>query len=150
MIVDIMFLSVLKPASISMTISKKYKILYWIFTLLFTSLILVSGIAELSRAPQIVQALIHLGYPLYLLKILGVAKILGVLAILYNHCKTLKEWAYAGFTLELIAAIVSHIFVGDSIEKVITPVVFLLLMAISYKYWKTLDYEQGKSSPDCV
>jgi hypothetical protein len=122
-----------------MAYSKRTKIIYWTCTILFILPLLASGIAYLCNAPMAVQGIQQLGYPLYLLKILGVAKLLGVSAILYNRLKTLKEWAYAGFTFNLIGAASSHILAGESIEKAVAPLVVLSLMFTSYVFWKKMN-----------
>jgi hypothetical protein len=77
-----------------------------------------------------------LGYPQYLNSILGVAKILGVIAVVQPVYKTIKEWAYAGFTIDFIGAMVSGIYATDSIAIVVVPLVFLAVMFLSYFLWK--------------
>ena len=81
---------------------KTKKILYWIFTLLFVAAMLMSGILELLQTEQSKAVLQKLGYPVYMNIILGVAKVLGALAILQTKWKTIKEWAYAGFLIDFI------------------------------------------------
>ena len=119
--------------------STRTKIIYWTCTILFVLPLLASGVAYLCNAPMAVEGMQRLGYPLYLLKILGVAKLLGVTAILYNRLRTLKEWAYAGFTFNLIGAACSHILAGQSIEKAVAPLVVLSLMFVSYVFWKKMN-----------
>ncbi|KAB8037796.1 DoxX family protein [Silvanigrella paludirubra] len=116
--------------------SKTLKIVYWVFTIPFVVLMLFSVFSYFSSAPQAVEGIRSLGYPLYMLKILGTAKLLGVIAILYNKFKTLKEWAYAGFVINLIGAAASHHFSGDPLSKVIVPLVGLVIVLISYFLWK--------------
>lgn len=82
-----------------------------------------------------VDTMTHLGYPIYFLKILGTAKLLGVAALLYGRFPRLKEWAYAGFTFDLIGAFWSHLSSGDPIYVAIIPLGFLLVLAISYWSW---------------
>jgi hypothetical protein len=74
----------------------------------------------------------HLGYPTYLLPFLGVAKTLGVLAIVVPGFPRLREWAYAGLTFDLSGALYSHLSVGDPASTWIFPVIGLLLVAASY------------------
>lgn len=116
--------------------SKTFKILYWVFTIPFLALMLFSAFNYLASNPQMVEGIKALGYPVYLLKILGVAKILGAIAILYGRFQTLKEWAYAGFVIDVIGAALSHHFNGDPIQKVLIPIVFLVIILISYFLWK--------------
>ena len=81
-----------------MTTNKKNKIFFWVFTLLFLLPAAGSGVFELfSNGPQAtVQALTLLGYPLFLMKILGFSKLLGALAILTGRIPRMKEWATGG------------------------------------------------------
>src|SRR5688500_15662009 len=94
---------------------KKINIIYWIFTGLFASFMLLASIPDIIMHPEAIAIVnTHLGYPTYFLPFLGVAKLLGVIAILVPVFPRLKEWAYAGFVFDLIAAMYSHISVGDS------------------------------------
>jgi hypothetical protein len=74
----------------------------------------------------------HLQYPLYLGKLLGVLKILGVIAIVVPGFPRLKEWDYAGFTFDLIGATYGQIAVGDPAGKWAFMFVFFIVLAISY------------------
>jgi len=85
------------------------------------------------------EALAHLGYPEYDLTIFGVAKILGSIAVLQPKFRTIKEWAYAGFTINFIGAFASHAFVGDGIGMLIPPIITLVIMFISYFLWKKIE-----------
>ena len=73
-----------------------------------------------------------LGYPEYLMTILGVAQLLGVVALLMPRTPLLKEWAYAGFTFDLLGAAASHAFVGDAAMEVVLPLIILGISAVSY------------------
>ncbi|MBC7488183.1 MAG: DoxX family protein [Cytophagaceae bacterium] len=115
---------------------KTINISYWIFTILFCAAMLMDGIAGLMRVQDGKEGLAHLGYPEYLLSIVGIAKVLGVLAILQTKFKVIKEWAYAGFTINFIGASLSHLFVGDSIGMFFMPLVVLAFMFASYYLWK--------------
>ena len=117
---------------------KTIKIIYWISTILFSVFMLYSGISQLAQIPQSIEVMKHLGYPLYLNTILGIAKILGVIAILQWRFKTLKEWAYAGFTFDIIGAGASMYFTGDGILSALSTLIFLAVMFISYFSWKKL------------
>ncbi len=116
--------------------AKTAKILYWIFTLLLVAGMLFSGISELIQMESAKAVIKHLGYPLYLNIILGVAKLLGALALLQTMWKTLKEWAYAGFTIDFIGAGASMYFAGDGIASALTVVPFLAVLFVSYGMWK--------------
>lgn len=82
-----------------------------------------------------VQGLDHLGYPHYIMAFLGIAKILGVIAILYGRFETLKEWAYAGFAFDLLLATYSHLSSGDG-ARASFPFIMLIIMFVSYMQWK--------------
>lgn len=92
---------------------KKTNIFYWIFTALFAGLMLFSGIPDVMSHPMAVQGMHHeLGYPLYFIPFIGVAKVLGAIAILIPGFARIKEWAYAGLFFDLIGATFSIIAVG--------------------------------------
>lgn len=80
-----------------------------------------------------------LGYPLYLNFILGTAKVLGVIAIMQNKFKTIKEWAYAGFTFDMLGAASSFVLSGAAMQ-VVFIVPFIALMFVSYYFWKKLNW----------
>ncbi len=105
---------------------------HWIFTGLFALALLGSGLAYLAGAPFIREALEHLGYPPYLRFILGTAKVLGVAALLQPRWPVLREWAYAGFTINMIGAAASHAFSGDPLLRIALPLGLLGVLSISY------------------
>ncbi len=74
----------------------------------------------------------HLGYPDYLLTILGVWKILGIVAILVPEYALVKEWAYAGFFFMMTGAIYSHIAVGDPLVEALPALLLLVLTIVSW------------------
>lgn len=115
------------------------KIAYWITTVLFCLLMTFSAYAYLSGGAQVVDGFHHLGYPDYFRQALGVAKILGVLSLLVPLVPpTLREWAYAGFAFDLIAAAVSHSASGDGASKAIPPLVILGILLVSQQLWHRL------------
>ena len=105
---------------------------YWIATGLVCLVFTLGGIANLLQAEQQQEIMQKLGYPVYLMTLLGVAKLLAVMAILAPGRKLLKEWAYAGLTFDMIGASFSHASIGDPIPSVIVPLVVLSVMAASY------------------
>ena len=121
-----------------MTNMKKTKIIYWVITILFVLAMLQSGITQLIQTEGSKEVMNLLGYPMYLLTILGVTKILGVVVLLQEKLRTLKEWAYAGFTIDFIGASVSGAFIGDMLV-VIVPLIFLAIMFLSYILWKKME-----------
>ncbi len=115
---------------------KTIKVIYWIVTSLFCLLMLFSGISELMQTQQGNDLLISLGYPLYLNFILGVAKVLGVIALIQPKFRTIKEWAYAGFTFDILGASASFALNGSSLGDSLFPLIILVVMFISYSLWK--------------
>jgi hypothetical protein len=115
---------------------KTIKIIYWIITALFCAAMLMDGIAGLIRVQDGKEGLAHLGYPEYLMSIVGIAKVLGVLAILQTKFKVIKEWAYAGFTINFLGASLSHYFIGDATGMLFAPLIVLAFMFVSYYLWK--------------
>ena len=113
-----------------MIAQKRNKILYWMITLLLMVPGAGGGLVELftDGPAEIVKIMVLLGYPVYLMKILGFAKILGGLAILTGKSPRLKEWAYAGFAFDFLGATASHILARDSAHALMPLVFFVLLM----------------------
>jgi DoxX-like family len=111
---------------------KTTKILYWVFTILMIVLMLFSAIGSFMNDPKGGEFIKHLGYPMYIIKFLAVAKILGIIAILVPGNKRLKEWAYAGFTFDLVGAVYSGLSVGDPLVQWIPVYVGLIFIFGSY------------------
>ena len=121
---------------------KKRNILYWILTGIMAAFMLMGSIQDVLRVPAALAWFVHLGYPSYLLPFIGVAKILGVTAVLAPGTRRLKEWAYAGLVFDLLGATYSHIAVGDSSAWII-PLIGLLLVTGSYAFHrKKTDHEE--------
>jgi uncharacterized membrane protein YphA (DoxX/SURF4 family) len=121
--------------------TKRNKIIYWIATIWLASGMLSTGILQLFRAqaegalaPPGVYGITHLGYPVYLLTILGVWKILGVIALLIPKFPLVKEWAYAGFFFLTSGAIFSHIAIGDPMKEIFPSLLLLILTALSWYF----------------
>lgn len=111
---------------------KGRKIGYWITTGLLGLGFVGGGVMDLLATPDVVAQFTSLGYPAYLPRFLGVAKLLGAAAILAPKLPRLKEWAYAGVVFDLMGATYSHIAHGDGPDKIIPPVVLLAVAAVSY------------------
>ena len=125
--------------------SKRNKIIYWISTIWLALGMVSTGTlqvfkakAEGALAPPGVYGITHLGYPIYFLTILGVWKILGVVALLIPKFPLLKEWAYAGFFFAMSGAIFSHVAVGDPVKELIPSLLLLVLTVISW-YFRPAD-----------
>jgi DoxX-like family len=121
-----------------MASSKVARIGYWVSTVVFVLALGWSAVMCLTEAPKMVATMAHLGYPLYFVKALGVAKLLGLVALLAGWPR-LKEWAYAGFAFDLIGACVSHLSAGDGMRVALVPLGFLVLLAISYVAHRRLE-----------
>jgi len=113
---------------------KSKLVIYWVATGLFTFGMLASGLSQIFRAKQMVDILAHLGYPLYLMTILGTWKILGVIAILIPRFELLKEWAYAGFFFVMTGALISHLICGDSGKAIIGPFMQTVFIILSWYF----------------
>ena len=110
----------------------KRQIAYWLLTGLFCLAMGTAGVLNLIRFEGQQEAMKSLGYPVYLMSILGIAKVLGVVALLIPKSPMLKEWAYAGFTFDLLGASASHGFAGHAIPEIIVPLFALAVLAGSY------------------
>lgn len=118
---------------------KSVKIWYWVTTILFVAFMIFSGITELARVESSDALFESLGYPLYLSYILGIAKILGGVALIQTKWYVIKEWAYAGFAFDLIGATFSFVFAGGfTFVEMVMPLVILAVMFVSYSLWKKL------------
>jgi hypothetical protein len=125
---------------------KTTKLLYWVFTVLFSLLMVGSAIPDVAMMPDAVIGMHELlGYPLYFIPFIGVAKILGVIAILIPGYPRLKEWAYAGLCYDLIGATYSIFCVpmpGSSPFFMLIP---LLVAACAYIFYIRKTRGDGKA-----
>ena len=121
--------------------TKRNKIIYWISTIWLATGMFATGTLQLFKAkaegalaPPGVYGITHLGYPVYFLTILGVWKILGVVAVLVPKFPLLKEWAYAGFFFVMSGALFSHIAVHDSVNELYPSILLLVLTGVSWYF----------------
>lgn len=112
--------------------SKRNNIIYWLTTLWLALGMLSTGIVQLIKMEGEVANFTQLGYPLYLLTILGIWKVLGVIATLIPKYPLLKEWAYAGFFFTMSGAIISHLANGDAPDTLFGPTLLLILTVLSW------------------
>jgi hypothetical protein len=117
--------------------AKRNKIIYWVSTILLALAMLGGGFGQLFRARANVDVIIHLGYPVYFLSILGTWKVLGVVALLIPKFPLLKEWAYAGFFFAMTGAAVSHTIKGDGFAFIV-PLIVALCAGVSW-YFRPAD-----------
>src|SRR6478735_5220446 len=113
-------------------IMKRINIFYWIVTILFALAMLSSAIPNIMATKQWEEIMKGLGYPLYMLPFLGVAKLIGVIIILIPGYPRLKEWAYAGLVIDLAAATYSIIAVGTPFSEWWLMLIFFALAFGSY------------------
>ena len=112
--------------------TKAQKITYWVATIWLSVGMLSTGIVQLVQMKEEVDNFTTLGYPAYLMTIIGVWKVLGVVAILIPKFPLLKEWAYAGFFFAMSGAILSHIAVDDAAMELFGPALLLVLTTVSW------------------
>ena len=116
-----------------MTLMSKYKnIVFWILTALLVVSQFASGVMDLLQAKPVLEGVLALGYPAYLLYILGPAKIMGVIVIAAPGFLRLKEWAYAGFFFDFLGAFLSHTFNGDPLSLRMPALIALFVALGSY------------------
>lgn len=117
---------------------KSNKIIYWISTVWLALGMVSTGIVQLIKMKGEVDNITRLGYPVYLLTILGICKILGVVAVLIPKFPLLKEWAYAGFFFAMSGAVISHLLNGNDAKEVFGPTLLLILTVVSW-YFRPAD-----------
>jgi len=112
------------------------KVIYWTVTAVLMVPGAGGGLVELFTGgpASVAQTLVSLGYPLYIMKILGLAKVLGGIAILTGRSPRLKEWAYAGFAFDFLGAAASHLLAGDAAHAPF-PLAFFVVHMSSYLLW---------------
>lgn len=116
---------------------KTIKITYWTSTAIVALMMIYSAYAYLT-VPMMDQAFQHLGFPAYFRVELAVAKILGAVLLIAPVASRFKEWAYAGFSITFVSALIAHTMSGDPVSARIMPVIFLLLLIVSYFSYKKM------------
>jgi uncharacterized membrane protein YphA (DoxX/SURF4 family) len=112
---------------------------YWATTAVVALELLVGGVTDLVHGREVlfvgdpvVDILAHLGYPAYLLTILGMWKLFGAITLLAPRFPRLKEWAYAGTFFEMTGATASHVARGDDVGTIISLLAFAILVLASW------------------
>lgn len=121
--------------------TKTKKIIYWIATGWLALGMVSTGLVQLLRGKTGaggVDSVLHLGFPVYILTLLGIWKILGAIAVLMPKFPLLKEWAYAGFFFVMTGALFSHILSGSPISAMLPALLLLVLTATSW-YFRPAD-----------
>ena len=114
--------------------SKRNTIIYWLATGFLSFGMLAGGIQQMLQIGGYNEIITQLGYPLYMLSILGVWKILGVIAILIPKFPLIKEWAYAGFFFAMTGAAISHFAVGQPAIEALPSLVLTVIIILSWYY----------------
>jgi uncharacterized membrane protein YphA (DoxX/SURF4 family) len=116
---------------------KRNKIIYWLATSWLALGMVSTGAVQLLKTKDGqggVHMITHLGYPVYLLTILGVWKILGVIAVLIPKFPLVKEWAYAGFFFVMTGAVFSHLAMNDPVKEMLPGLLLLILIIVSWYF----------------
>jgi hypothetical protein len=125
-----------KPALVAgKTTAKATTIAYWVVTSIFCLQVGFTAYAQL-RLPQVADAFTHLGFPGYFRVELSLAKLVGVALLLAPAPARLKEWAYAGFAIDLASAVIAHLAVGDAPQAWGWAAASFVLWALSYVLWR--------------
>ena len=118
--------------------TKSTNLIYWISTVLFAALMIFSAVGGIQPSQAAIQ-LIHnsLGYPVYFIQFISIAKLIGAIVILVPGLhRSVKEWAYAGLFFDLAGAIYSGIASSGKFDPLmITMLIWILPGVISYYYW---------------
>ncbi|MBC8033127.1 MAG: DoxX family protein [Chitinophagaceae bacterium] len=114
---------------------KKINIAYWVFTGLFLAVMIMSAVTSFMPNPDADAFVKHLGVPGSIFKFLAVLKVLGAIALLIPGYPRLKEWAYAGFTFDLVGAVYLGLAAGDPLKDWIFVFVMLGLVFASYYFY---------------
>lgn len=120
-------------------ITRKVKIGYWFCTFLVAWIMGAGSIYNYVDPTEGIKIMRALGYPDYFLPWLGVAKILGTVVMVAPRMGRFREWAYAGFTFDLVGASVSHFATGAPIVQSLFPLGFLVPLLISYTLKRRID-----------
>src|SRR5215471_12732848 len=129
------------------TTPKARIIVYWLVTGLFCLQMSFTAYAQM-RLPQVAAAFTHLGFPAYFRVELAWAKLLGIVLLLAPAPVRLKEWAYAGFAINLASALIAHLAVGDGPEAWVFAAATSLLWGLSYFFWRRLAGDAGETRAD--
>jgi hypothetical protein len=112
----------------------RLRLLYWIPTAVIAMVMASGGLIDALQTD--LRVFRHLGYPDYFSTILGVAQLLGVVALLAPVPRMLRAWAYAGFTFDVGGAILSIIAVGDPPSHLAIPLLAFAMLQLSYFAWR--------------
>jgi len=111
---------------------KRKALWYWIITIILSFCIFSGGLAQAMQVKGVLEGFKPLGYPIYFISLIGVWKMLGIIAILIPGFKLLKEWAYAGIFFVMSGAVISHIASSDVSVQIIAPFVLAIFTVLSW------------------
>ena len=115
------------------------KIIYWTTTGLISAMMLMSG-AMYVTSPEVKEGFVHMGFPDYFRVELAIAKLLGAAVLILPFIQgRIKEWAYAGFMITFVSAVIAHISSGDPVAKWMGPIIAMALLITSYLAYNKLN-----------
>lgn len=129
------------------TFGRRSVVIYWVATLAVASELALGGVWDLARIDYVRDVVEHLGYPAYLLTIMGFWKIPGAVVLLLPRFPRLKEWVYAGAVINYASAVASHLIVGDGIGEILAPTALLALTVISWAL-RSMQIRHGDADSD--
>lgn len=112
--------------------SKTKRILYWVFTAWLALGLISTGLVQVLKIEDEVNNILHLGYPVYVLTILGIWKLLAVPVVLLPRLALVKEWAYAGIFFNASGAFISYLAIGDPLSYALPPLLLGIICGISW------------------
>ena len=118
------------------TKNKKNAYLYWTLLILLAIFFAMSGFMEITKNPSTYPKTLLMGYPPYFILTLGIAEIVGVIALLIPNLKRVKEWVFAGFTFDVIFAFVSARHIDSNVDCIKSTVVFCIIMLTYFLFLK--------------
>jgi DoxX-like family len=114
------------------TSTRGRSVAYWVTTVAVAAELALGGVWDLLRTDYVRDVVEHLGYPTYLLTIMGVWKLPGALVLVVSRFGRLQQWVYAGAVINYASAAVSHVIVGDSLDAIVAPT---SLLALTFASW---------------
>ncbi|MBC7847776.1 MAG: DoxX family protein [Flavobacterium sp.] len=116
--------------------------LYWTLLILLAIFFAISGFMEITKNPSTYPKTLQMGYPPYFILTLGIAKIVGVIALLAPNLKRIKEWAFAGFTFDVIFAFISGRHIDSNADCIKSAVVFSIIMLTYFLFLKKDSFQE--------
>jgi hypothetical protein len=112
---------------------KLNKIIYWVATAIFCGIMLFSATMYFTQYNMVKGFFQQLGYPVYIIYPLAIAKVLGVVAVLTKKSLLLKEWAYAGFLFDTILAAAAHLNAKDGGQMLAFAAMVMIIVSRIYE-----------------